>query len=111
MDDLFAAASRALVSHLGATLPKLGDQWWQKHVVDRLSYQQQRMIVQRRTATLQDLDFVALFRVVDQNWHELSKVADLPRDARNWVKELQSVRNRWAHKSGSSGNTVGMIQA
>src|SRR5690606_16970096 len=32
-----------------------------------------------------------------QNWGELAGIEPLPREARHWVKELQSVRNRWAH--------------
>jgi ATP-dependent helicase HepA len=39
----------------------------------------------------------ALLRVLDQNWSELAGVEPLPREARNWIKELQGVRNRWAH--------------
>ena len=36
-------------------------------------------------------------RVLDQNWFELSSRYALPREARNWIKELQTVRNKWAH--------------
>ncbi len=37
--------------------------------------------------------------MLDQNWFELSDALKLPREARNWVKELQTVRNKWAHIS------------
>ena len=43
------------------------------------------------------LDLAAVLRVLDQNWNELAAANSLPREARNWVKELQSARNRWAH--------------
>ena len=36
---------------------------------------------------------------MDQNLNELSEAMRWPRDARHWVKELQTVRNRWAHSS------------
>src|SRR5439155_271014 len=49
--------------------------------------------------SLRDLDFAALLRVLDQNWLELSSALSLPKEARNWVKELQTVRNKWAHQS------------
>ncbi|RJF74407.1 helicase, partial [Deinococcus cavernae] len=48
---------------------------------------------------LQQLDFAALLRVLDQNWYDLSGIFPLDRDVRTLVKELQAVRNRWAHLS------------
>jgi ATP-dependent helicase HepA len=48
------------------------------------------------------LDFAALLRVLDQNWYELSAKLSLPREGRNWVKELQTVRNKWAHLSAAA---------
>jgi ATP-dependent helicase HepA len=62
-----------------------------------MTFQQQRSIQDRRIERLSDLDLAALLRAPDQNWHELSAIEPLPREARNWVKELQAVRNRWAH--------------
>ncbi len=99
MNDLIRIATVELVRFLSAKLPELSPDWWQKHVVDRLSFQQNRMVMERNHTKLQQLDFAALLRVLDQNWYELSNTLRLPREGRNWVKELQSVRNRWAHLS------------
>lgn len=66
-------------------------------MVDRLTFQQQKSVQERDLRSLGDLDLAALLRVLDQNWYDLSASSGLPRDARNWVKELQGVRNRWAH--------------
>ena len=82
--------------------PPLGGDWWKKHVEDRLSFQQQRTVRERELTTLEQLDFAALLRVLDQNWHELSQVLSLPREGRTWVKELQTVRNKWAHLSAQT---------
>ena len=57
---------------------------------------------ERELTTLEQLDFAALLRVLDQNWHELSQVLSLPREGRTWVKELQTVRNKWAHLSAQT---------
>ncbi len=35
--------------------------------------------------------------MVDQNWYELSQQLNLDKSARNWLKEAQTIRNRWAH--------------
>ena len=56
---------------------------------------------ERGLTTLEQLDFAALLRVLDQNWHELSQAFTLPREGRTWVRELQTVRNRWAHLSAA----------
>lgn len=48
---------------------------------------------------MSELDLAALLRVIDQNWFEFSQELNFPREARNWVKELQTVRNKWAHMS------------
>ena len=47
MNDLFQVGVTELARFLGASLPTLSDDWWQKHVMDRLSFQQQRMAQER----------------------------------------------------------------
>jgi ATP-dependent helicase HepA len=100
--DAMRTATEELTRFLQAEMPKLSDDWWQKYVVDRLSFQQQRTVDERRVTSLRQLDFAALLRVLDQNWYELSNILNLPREGRNWVKELQTVRNKWAHLSSES---------
>jgi ATP-dependent helicase HepA len=97
MDDLLQASARAISEWLETRLPSLSENWWAEHVLGRLTFQQQRFAEQRRIQSLSSLDLAAVLRVLDQNWSELAAVEPLPREARNWVKELQSVRNRWAH--------------
>lgn len=102
MDDLIRVTTTELVHFLEANIPPLATDWWQSNVVDRLTFQQQRVASERGLRTLQQLDFAALLRVLDQNWYELSRSLNLPREGRNWVKELQSVRNKWAHLSAEA---------
>src|SRR5947209_396125 len=102
MHDVIVSSTPELARFLAAKLPALSTDWWQKHVVQRLSFQQQRMVQERGIRGLQQLDFAALLRVLDQNWYELSNSAALPREGRNWLKELQLVRNKWAHRSGEA---------
>ncbi|MDZ7581738.1 MAG: Swt1 family HEPN domain-containing protein [Deltaproteobacteria bacterium] len=43
------------------------------------------------------LDLAGLLHVLDQNWYQISSSLDLTSEARHFVKEMQTVRNRWAH--------------
>lgn len=97
MNSLLLTSAGAICSWLAVQLPKLGDDWWKDSVIQRLTFQQQRSVEERRISSLQELDLAALLRVLDQNWREIAAIVTLPRDARNWVKEIQGVRNRWAH--------------
>ena len=101
MHELIRTATAELVAFLATHLPTLGGGWWDTHVADRLSFQQQRTLEERGLTKLEQLDFAALLRILDQNWYELSQSLSLPREGRTWVRELQAVRNRWAHLSAS----------
>lgn len=102
MNELMRVATIELTRFLGAQLPQLSDDWWKKHIVDRLTFQQQRTVQERGFTALSQLDLAALLRVMDQNWYELSQALRLPREGRGWVRELQTVRNKWAHLSGQA---------
>ena len=102
MNQLIRIATPDLATFLRSRLPELSPNWWQTYVVDRLSFHQQRMVQERGYESIQQLDFAALLRVLDQNWNELSNVLNLPREGRTLVKELQTVRNKWAHLSAES---------
>jgi hypothetical protein len=102
MNQLMQMATADVAVFLAAKLPELSPDWWQKLVLDRLSFQQQRVAEERRFTSLQQFDFAALLRVLDQNWHDLGGVISQAREARSWVKELQTVRNKWAHLSAEA---------
>ena len=97
MDELLRASAGLISNWLQAKLPLLGPEWWDKNVVSRLTFQQQRLVEEKRIVALSGLDLAAITRVLDQNWSELAAVASIPREGRTWVKELQNIRNRWAH--------------
>lgn len=97
MMDLLKSATIDIAAFLGEQLPRLSADWWRRLVVERLSFQQQRMAAERGITGLKQLDLAALLRVVDQNWHELSDALRWPREGRHWVRELQTIRNKWAH--------------
>jgi len=79
MTDLVRIATLELLRFLSTHLPNLWDDWWVKNVVDRLSFQQQRMVQGRDFTRLEQLDLAALLRVL-KNWFELSADFQLPRE-------------------------------
>ncbi|MDD5034680.1 MAG: SNF2-related protein [Methylococcaceae bacterium] len=95
--EVLTALTQQLVDMLNNTLPKLSSSWWQTHVIDKLTFQQQNFVRNLPPKALNQLDLAALLRIVDQNWFELSQQASLSKDARNWLKEAMTIRNRWAH--------------
>ncbi|MBY8152091.1 DEAD/DEAH box helicase family protein [Vibrio fluvialis] len=95
----FKIMTAALQDFLAANLPQLSHSWWDDNVIERLSFQQQKVAKEKGFQSLNDLDLAALLRILDQNWYELAGVCSLPREARNWVKELQTIRNKWSHAS------------
>ncbi len=98
MVDLLNQTAAELHRFLEKKLPALGDEnWWGTRVVDNLTFQQQRHIENRGIRELAKLDLAALIRILDRNWYELGQKEPFPPDARHFVKEMQTVRNRWAH--------------
>lgn len=97
MHDQLDHLTQTLQYFLRVTLPTCDPQWWEVCVRNQLTFQQQRMIEQRGISSLDELDLAALLRIVDRNWHDLTTVKPLSHDVRNWLKEAQTIRNRWAH--------------
>lgn len=97
MNELLNESSKAIAKWLEEKLPAFSGEWWIDHVVNRLTFQQQRRIQEERIQTLAGLDLAAVLRIFDQNWNELASVERLPLEARSWLKELQGAYNRWAH--------------
>jgi superfamily II DNA or RNA helicase len=96
---LFTETANNLRSFLQKVLPSLDESWWKKYVLTALTFQQHRRVEEHSITNLSGLDLAALLRVLDKNWFEISEKATLPREARNWAKEMQTIRNRWAHLS------------
>ena len=97
MNNLLEQAASALCGALEEVLPPLSETWWETCVTSKLSFQQCQRVKQRGIFRLDQLDLAALLRLVDQNWYELADSHNWPYEGRNFVKEMQTVRNRWAH--------------
>lgn len=90
----FADELRILINNW---MPQLSSDWWERYILDVLTPPQRERLKQSRINDLSGLDLAGLLRVIDQNWFELSSFLNWPKEGRNWLKEAQTVRNRWAH--------------
>ncbi len=98
VEKLLNSLTKQLQGLLALWLPELAAvDWWDRYVLNTLSYMQRQQAEQRGITQLSGLDLAALLRVLDQNWFDLVNHAKLPKEARNWLKETQNIRNRWAH--------------
>lgn len=99
---LFRETTVSLRSFLQSTLSQIADDWWSRYVFSSLTFAQQNQIKRDGITSLDGLDLAALLRLLDQNFSEIANRTNLPREAKTWTRELQSVRNRWAHAAGPS---------
>ena len=80
---LLSDVAGQLAVFLERVLPPLFDDWWNKAVVNTLSFQQKRRLEQRNITSLSGLDLAGLLRVLDQNWYQISNSLDLTSEARH----------------------------
>ncbi|MCB1563884.1 MAG: DEAD/DEAH box helicase family protein, partial [Alphaproteobacteria bacterium] len=97
ISGLLHASSGLLCAWLEETLPSIEERWWESMVLPALSYQQRQRAENQGYTNLGQLDLAALLRVMDQNWYPLSQRYNLTMQDRHFVKEMQTIRNRWAH--------------
>ncbi|HLF86563.1 MAG TPA: Swt1 family HEPN domain-containing protein, partial [Nitrospiria bacterium] len=97
LNNLLQKAATSLAAYLEKVLPPHFEDWWKQAVLNSLSLQQRRRVEQRGLGSLAALDLAALLRVLDQNWYQIATKLDLTSEARHFVKEMQTIRNRWAH--------------
>jgi hypothetical protein len=96
--QLLMPVTKSLCTYLEKALCAVhGDNWWKRGVLSVLTTQQQGHVRVRRISSLADLDVASLLRILDQNWHDLAEYSQWPPEIRHYVKEAQTIRNRWAH--------------
>lgn len=99
INEYLHTAAKLLESWLDKMLPKVSDNWWQECVISNLSYNQREIAENNQYSNLSDFDLAALLRITDKSWYAMRNFAYLPTKDRECVREMQKVRNRWAHYS------------
>lgn len=92
--------AESLRTFLSSILPEISPNWWSANVISSLSFQQQRMVEEKGIASLSGLDLAALLRILDKSWYDVSAKRNLGNEARTWTREMQHIRNKWAHAGG-----------
>ena len=100
MNQYIQQSADWLVLWLEEELSKLCDHWWNECVIDRLSDSQRNYIIEKGCKKLSELDLSVILRIVDNNWYDIRNSVHLPMSRRECIKEIQGVRNNWAHCSG-----------
>ena len=106
INTILIKISKELATYLDNILKnhKSGQEWWNENVLNVLTHFQRRMIRERNILTLFDLDLSALLRIFDQNFWWLKEKQSLLVEHRNYIKEMQFIRNKWAHISSKNIN-------
>ena len=99
MNTYLHTSANVLAEWLRSLLPKVSDDWWEDCVLDRLSYNQREMAIERGFTALGQFDLAALLRIADKSWYVMRNVAFLPTRERECVRDMMRVRNNWAHVS------------
>lgn len=101
INEYLHQATSLLVAWLEGKLRRVCDDWWNECVLDRLSYRQREIAVEKGFQELSDFDLAAVLRIADKNWYDMRNFAYLPTSERDCIRDMQSVRNNWAHCAGT----------
>lgn len=102
--NLLYENSRLLCMWLEKHLPAVDPRWWESMVLPALSYQQCQRAEAQGFTNLKQFDLAALLRILDKNWYPISQHLKLTSQDRHFVKEMQTIRNRWAHINAEGVN-------
>ncbi len=96
--EFFHVATMQLTPWLREVLNSIAEKdWWKTLVVPQLSYQQAQRVERENIAQLGRLDLAALLRVLEKNWYHISQKKKISSRDKHYVKEMQTIRNRWSH--------------
>ena len=99
MHEALLKANIKLADWLEKKLVELDADYWQNLVVPKVSYNQKLNIDRKRYTKLRQLDLAVLLRVINKNWDDLSYKFNIEGRVRNYLNEVQDIRNRYAHMS------------
>ena len=99
LHEALLKAKIKLASWLEEKLAKLDADYWRNLVMPKVSYNQKQMIDRKRSTKLSQLDLAVLLRVLNKNWDDLAYKFNIEDRVRNYLNEVQDIRNRYAHMS------------
>jgi superfamily II DNA or RNA helicase len=90
-------ATILLTSWLSQTLPSISSAWWSELVLPALSFQQKERVERYGINSIEQFDLASLLRILDKNWYSFVEQYSWEPQVRNYIKEVQTIRNKWAH--------------
>lgn len=99
IQEILFETKKELAKWLKSTFIKIDAGFWDSYVLPCLSYQQNMMVQRNGITELEGLDLSCLLRVFDKNWINFSYKITLPQQLRPYLKEMQVIRNKYAHQS------------
>lgn len=99
LHEALLKAKIKLACWLGEKLAELDADYWRNLVVPKVSYNQKLIIERKRCTKLSQLDLAVLLRILNKNWDDLSYRFNIEDRVRNYLNEVQDIRNRYAHMS------------
>lgn len=99
IQEFLFQTKRELENWLLYCMKDMDSDYWNNMVLPKLSYQQEIMIQQKNISSLDKLDLACLLRIFDKNWYDFSLKYHLNPQLRSYLKELQIIRNKYAHQT------------
>lgn len=99
--DLSSTVTNVVKIFLERILIKISIDWWQEIVLAALNPRQKDFLLKSKDTTLDNLDLTSLLRIFDQNWFRISAQMGYESEQRHYLKEMISIRNRWAHRNNN----------
>lgn len=91
-------ATILLSSWLSQNLPVISKNWWSELVLPALSFQQKERVEHYGINSIEQFDLATILRILDKNWYSFVEQFPWDQQVRNYIKEVQTIRNKWAHK-------------
>jgi len=99
--DILIQITKELSRFLGDTLPKLSDNWWTASVVSSFNDRQRNRLQKDKISSIDSFDLAALLKIFDYNWYQLESGCNISPETRHYLKEMQTIRNKWSHLSST----------
>lgn len=102
IDQGFTLMREYLTAFVGQEMSrKWGEKWWSNHAYPNLPPVFQGNLPKSGdwNTIVDKLDIAACFHIINSNWNDAFKYK-MTAKQRTWARELQDVRNDWAHPTG-----------
>ncbi|MFH1421465.1 MAG: tetratricopeptide repeat protein [Planctomycetota bacterium] len=91
MAEILHEVQKTLCVYLDNLLSAIYSDWWQECVINR------GIRIRKEITSIKEADLHLLLKISDSNWRDISQKGNLSHKDRNYFKEMETIRNKWAH--------------